>query len=67
MIAPTTPFYQPNPQDHIPVLLDTEDPEQLWLMHVLRAYFKQFSDIEGVDGRFFLVRLYPGLAMELLR
>ncbi len=59
-------FCQPNPRDHLEFLLDSDDPETVEQIHMLRACFQQYSDIEGVDGRMFRLKLYPGLATELL-
>ena len=57
----------PDNAESIWVLLDTEDKKARELCHELRAVFQERSAIESLNERYYLLRLLPGGALELLR
>jgi len=66
MIASTS-VYSAERRDHIPNRIDSREPEELSWLVALRAGFKPYAYVtEDNDARFVCVKLYPGLATELL-
>ena len=66
MIASSQVYKVEGPK-HISVPIDTNDADDLLRLDSLRAGFPGYSDIEQVSDRLLILKLYSGLATELLR
>ncbi len=66
MLTPPRRVY-PDSTECIWVLFDTEDKEACELFHELRAFFQDRTDVEAVNDRYYVLFLFPGAALELLR
>jgi len=46
------------------ILFDTDSPREARWLHELRAVFGEDSDIEALDARYYVLKLYPGSALR---
>ena len=58
--------YQTKQQGYISVPIDPSDPEDLRRLHLLRGGHQRCEITEDAEGGCLQLRLYPGLATELL-
>jgi hypothetical protein len=56
------PVYDKDNEEALCILFDTENPRQARWLHELRALFQEDSNIEPLNERYFLLKLYAGNA-----
>lgn len=62
-----TQVYSTGKQQTLLILFDTADDQQYGLLNEMRTLFRGYCFVEPLSDRYYVVRLLPGNALELLR